>query len=36
LYLHVLHAGKAADIERHVQHLAELACRALPVVEEQR
>lgn len=36
LYLHVLHAGKAADIERHVQHLAELACRALPVVGEQR
>ena len=31
LFLHVLHAEKAPEIERHVQHLAELACRALPV-----
>lgn len=30
-YLHVLHAEKAPEIERHVQRLAELACRALPV-----
>lgn len=34
LYLHVLHAEKAAEIEHHVRHLAELACRALPVTEE--
>ncbi|HSP26914.1 MAG TPA: Na+/H+ antiporter subunit E [Ilumatobacteraceae bacterium] len=31
LYLHLLHAEKAPEIERHVRHLAELACRALPV-----
>ena len=31
LYLHVLHAEKASEIERHVQRLADLACRALPV-----
>jgi multicomponent Na+:H+ antiporter subunit E len=29
-YLHVLHADKGPEIERHVQRLAELACRALP------
>ena len=34
LYLHVLHAEKAPDIVEHVQLLAELACRALPVDEE--
>ncbi len=34
LYLHLLHAEKAPEIERHVRHLAELACRALPVKEE--
>lgn len=34
LYLHLLHAEKAPEIERHVQHLAALACRALPVNEE--
>lgn len=33
LYLHLLHAEKAPEIERHVRHLAELACRALPVEE---
>ena len=33
LYLHLLHAEKAPEIERHVRHLAELACRALPVGE---
>jgi hypothetical protein len=31
LYLHVLHAEKSDEIERHVRHLADLACRALPV-----
>jgi multicomponent Na+:H+ antiporter subunit E len=31
LYLHLLHADKADDIVQHVQHLAELGCRALPV-----
>jgi len=34
LYLHLLHADKAPEIEQHVRHLAELACRALPVKEE--
>jgi len=34
LYLHLLHAEKAPEIELHVQHLAALACRALPVNEE--
>jgi multicomponent Na+:H+ antiporter subunit E len=34
LYLHLLHAEKASEIEQHVCHLAELACRALPVNEE--
>jgi multicomponent Na+:H+ antiporter subunit E len=34
LYLHLLHAEKAPEIEQHVRHLAELACRALPVNEE--
>ena len=34
LYLHLLHAEKAPEIELHVQHLAALACRALPVDEE--
>jgi len=34
LYLHVLHAEKAPEIEIHVRHLAELACRALPVNED--
>jgi multicomponent Na+:H+ antiporter subunit E len=29
-YLHVLHAEKGPEIVRHVQRLAELACRALP------
>ena len=33
LYLHLLHAEKAPEIERHVCRLAELACRALPVGE---
>ncbi len=33
LYLHLLHAEKAAEIEQHVRQLAELACRALPVKE---
>ncbi len=33
LYLHVLHSEMADDIERHVRHLAELACRGLPVTE---
>ena len=33
LYLHLLHADKADDIVAHVQRLAELACRALPVDE---
>lgn len=33
LYLHVLHAEKAPEIERHVRQLAKLACRALPVDE---
>lgn len=33
LYLHVLHAEMADDIERHVRHLAELACQGLPVTE---
>jgi multicomponent Na+:H+ antiporter subunit E len=31
LYLHLLHAEKADEIQRHVHRLAELACRALPV-----
>ncbi len=31
LYLHVLHAEKSDEIEHHVRHLADLACRALPV-----
>ncbi len=34
LYLHLLHAERAPEIEQHVRHLAELACRALPVNEE--
>ena len=34
LYLHVLHAENAAEIEGHVRELAQLACRALPVKEE--
>jgi len=34
LYLHLLHAEKAPEIVQHVRHLAELACRALPVDEE--
>jgi len=34
LYLHLLHAEKAPEIEQHVRHLAELACRALPANEE--
>ncbi len=33
LYLHLLHADQAEEIERHVQRLADLACRALPVTE---
>jgi multicomponent Na+:H+ antiporter subunit E len=33
LYLHLLHAEKAPEIELHVRQLAELACRALPVSE---
>lgn len=33
LYLHLLHADKAPEIEQHVHHLADLACRALPVGE---
>jgi multicomponent Na+:H+ antiporter subunit E len=31
LYLHVLHADKAPEIEQHVRKLVDLACRALPV-----
>ncbi len=31
LYLHVLHAEKSDEIQRHVRQLADLACRALPV-----
>jgi multicomponent Na+:H+ antiporter subunit E len=31
LYLHLLHAEKAEGITTHVQRIAELACRALPV-----
>ncbi len=34
LYLHLLHAEKAPEIEQHVRKLADLACRALPVNEE--
>lgn len=30
LYLHLLHAGKRAEVERHVHRLAELTCLALP------
>ncbi len=33
LYLHLLHAEQADEIERHVQRLADLACRALPITE---
>ena len=33
LYLHLLHAEKASEIEEHVRQLAELSCRALPVRE---
>jgi multicomponent Na+:H+ antiporter subunit E len=33
LYLHLLHADKAPEIEQHVRQLAALACRALPVGE---
>jgi len=36
-YLHLLHADKADGIVEHVQRLAELSCRALPVdVGEER
>jgi multicomponent Na+:H+ antiporter subunit E len=38
LYVHVLHASKAAEIREHVLELSELACRALPTpadVEER-
>lgn len=31
LYLHVLHCDRRDDVEAHVRHLAELACRALPI-----
>ena len=31
LYLHLLHADKSDEIQRHVRQLADLACRALPV-----
>ena len=31
LYLHLLHAEKSDEIQRHVRQLADLACRALPV-----
>ncbi len=31
LYLHVLHCDRRASVEAHVQHLADLACRALPM-----
>ncbi len=31
LYLHLLHAEKAESTVAHVQRIAELACRALPV-----
>jgi multicomponent Na+:H+ antiporter subunit E len=33
LYLHLLHADQHDEIQRHVQRLAELACRALPITE---
>ena len=33
LYLHLLHAEKAEEIEQHVRQLAALACRALPVTQ---
>ncbi len=33
LYLHLLHADKAPEIEQHVRQLAQLACRALPIDE---
>ena len=35
LYLHVLHAEKSDGITAHVQRIAELASRALPVQEQQ-
>lgn len=35
LYLHLLHAEKAEAITAHVQRIAELACRALPVQTPQ-
>jgi multicomponent Na+:H+ antiporter subunit E len=35
LYLHVLHAEKADGITAHVQRIAELASRALPVQDQQ-
>ena len=34
LYLHRWHVERAPEIERHVQRLAALACRALPLREE--
>jgi multicomponent Na+:H+ antiporter subunit E len=33
LYLHLLHADQHDEIQRHVQRLADLACRAFPVTE---
>ena len=35
-YLHLLHADKADAIVAHVQRLADLACRALPVDTDER
>jgi multicomponent Na+:H+ antiporter subunit E len=34
LYLHLLHADKADEITVHVRRLADLACRALPVDDD--
>jgi multicomponent Na+:H+ antiporter subunit E len=31
IYLHILHAERAEATARHVQELADLACRALPM-----
>lgn len=32
LYLHVLHCDRRDAVETHVRHLADLACKALPVL----
>jgi multicomponent Na+:H+ antiporter subunit E len=33
LYLHLLHAGAAPQVTKHVEQLAELACRAFPAAD---